>query len=150
MTPRAIKHWLDHAISSVSNETVIVLLEVDFLFVRPISLKFREEQNLLFNTKGQYALKSIEDIPLGIQSGSLIIINVTYSQYMFYRSCIWRLNLLGSPVGQQYPLGAPWTNDNHKDFNRGKICGEGSLCLKQKGSFAAQHFSIGPPVSIFF
>ena len=29
----------------------------------------------------------------------------------------------GRPVGQTYGLGAPWTNDNHKKFNRKKICG---------------------------
>ena len=36
----------------------------------------------------------------------------------------------GVPAAQQYGLGAPWASDYHKHFNRLKICGEGSPCLK--------------------
>ena len=35
---------------------------------------------------------------------------------------------LGKPVAQMYGLGAPWTNDYHKKFNRTKICGVVSPC----------------------
>ena len=35
----------------------------------------------------------------------------------------------GKPVGQTYGLGAPWTNDNHKKFNRKKICGGMYRCI---------------------
>ena len=52
----------------------------------------------------------------------------------------------GHPTGQTYGLGAPWTNDNHHLFNRGKVCGEGSPCLLPTVGFAAQHFSVGPPI----
>lgn len=51
----------------------------------------------------------------------------------------------GHPVAQTYGLGAPWTNDNHKKFNRGYICGEGSPCLKPNERFGAEHYSVGPP-----
>ena len=34
----------------------------------------------------------------------------------------------GKPVGQTYGLGAPWTNDNHKKFNRKNICGGEFTC----------------------
>jgi peptidyl serine alpha-galactosyltransferase len=51
----------------------------------------------------------------------------------------------GRPVAQTYGLGAPWTNDNHKKFNRGRICGEGSPCLETTVRFGELHYSVGPP-----
>lgn len=51
----------------------------------------------------------------------------------------------GFPAAQTYGLGAPWTNDNHKKFNRGRICGEGSPCLVPNMNFGEQHYSVGPP-----
>jgi len=52
----------------------------------------------------------------------------------------------GKPVGQTYGLGAPWVNDNHKKFNRGKICGEGSPCLDVPNEKEGwKYFSVGPP-----
>ena len=44
-----------------------------------------------------------------------------------------------------YGLGAPWTNDNHKHFKRGKICGEGSPCLLPTPRFGERHYAVGPP-----
>jgi hypothetical protein len=41
--------------------------------------------------------------------------------------------------------GAPWTNDNHKHFKRGKICGEGSPCLEPNMQYGELHYSVGPP-----
>jgi hypothetical protein len=38
-------------------------------------------------------------------------------------------------AAQLYGLGAPWTNDNHRHFKRGKICGEGSPCLLPNDRF---------------
>eukprot|EP01034_Spumella_vulgaris_P035952 gene35952-44333_t len=51
----------------------------------------------------------------------------------------------GRPVAQTYGLGAPWTNDNHKKFNRGRICGEGSPCLIPNDRYGSEHYSVGPP-----
>ncbi len=51
----------------------------------------------------------------------------------------------GHPAAQTYGLGAPWTNDNHKHFNRGKICGEGSPCLIPDEKFGELHYAVGPP-----
>jgi hypothetical protein len=52
----------------------------------------------------------------------------------------------GHPVAQQYGLGAPWVNDNHKKFNRRYICGEHSPCLDVPSEAeGAQHYSVGPP-----
>ena len=44
-----------------------------------------------------------------------------------------------------YGLGAPWTNDNHKHFKRGAICGEGSPCLLPTPRFGERHYAVGPP-----
>ena len=52
----------------------------------------------------------------------------------------------GKPVGQCYGLGAPWVNDNHKKFNRGRICGEGSPCLEVPNETEGwKYYSVGPP-----
>lgn len=51
----------------------------------------------------------------------------------------------GHPVGQLYGLGAPWTNDHHKHFDRSKICDPGSPCLRTTQQFGEAHFSVGPP-----
>ena len=52
----------------------------------------------------------------------------------------------GQPAGQTYGLGAPWVNDNHKKFNRGKICGENSPCLDvPTESDGNKFYSLGPP-----
>lgn len=51
----------------------------------------------------------------------------------------------GHPASQTYGLGAPWTNDNHKKFNRGQICGEGSPCLLTPMNYGNHHYSVGPP-----
>jgi peptidyl serine alpha-galactosyltransferase len=52
---------------------------------------------------------------------------------------------IGKPVAQMYGLGAPWTNDFHKKFNRTYICGAGSPCLKPNPSFGEAHYAVGPP-----
>jgi peptidyl serine alpha-galactosyltransferase len=51
----------------------------------------------------------------------------------------------GYPVAQTYGLGAPWTNDNHRHFKRGKICGENSPCLLPTQPYGELHYSVGPP-----
>ncbi len=52
---------------------------------------------------------------------------------------------LGHPAAQTYGLGAPWTNDNHKKFHRGKVCREGSPCLQVTNRYGELHYSVGPP-----
>lgn len=52
----------------------------------------------------------------------------------------------GHPVAQQYGLGAPWVNDNHKKFNRTQICGPNSPCLKVPSEReGGRYYSVGPP-----
>ena len=54
----------------------------------------------------------------------------------------------GHPVGQLYGLGAPWTNDHHRHFDRSKICDPGSPCLTTTREFGEEHFSVGPPYMV--
>jgi peptidyl serine alpha-galactosyltransferase len=52
----------------------------------------------------------------------------------------------GKPVAQQYGLGAPWVNDNHKKFNRTRICGAGSPCLRvENENIGVKYYALGPP-----
>lgn len=51
----------------------------------------------------------------------------------------------GKPVAQIYGLGAPWTIDHHRHFNRREICEPNSPCLKTTTAFGEKHFSVGPP-----
>lgn len=56
--------------------------------------------------------------------------------------------VVGKPVAQMYGLGAPWTFDTHKKFNRTKICGLGSPCLLPDHVFGEAHYAVGPPYII--
>ena len=52
----------------------------------------------------------------------------------------------GHPVAQQYGLGAPWVYDNNKEFNRTRICGENSPCVKVPNHrTGSRYWSVGPP-----
>lgn len=51
----------------------------------------------------------------------------------------------GHPVAQTYGLGAPWAREKHKHFDKYKICGKDSPCVKPVESFAEMHYSVGPP-----
>jgi peptidyl serine alpha-galactosyltransferase len=52
---------------------------------------------------------------------------------------------LGHPVAQTYGLGAPWAREKHKHFDKYKICGQDSPCVKPDEAFAEMHYSVGPP-----
>lgn len=52
----------------------------------------------------------------------------------------------GHPVAQQYGLGAPWVYDNNKEFNRTRICGADSPCVKVPDHrTGSKYWSVGPP-----
>lgn len=116
--PYGMKHWLEQAQPPIPPNMIIALLDPDMILLRPITPMIKGNNNNLFNTKGEFKVTPDEIIELVSK---------------------------GSPAAQTYGLGAPWTNDNHKKFNRGKICGEGSPCLLPKEGYAAQHYSVGPP-----
>lgn len=109
-----LRHWLDHAEPPIDNSTVVVLLDPDMIFLRPITVKIRGLDNLIV---GKYVKEPdlIEEVAEGY------------------------------PVAQLYGLGAPWTNDKHKKFNRTWICGADSPCVRTSTQFGERHFAVGPP-----
>lgn len=53
---------------------------------------------------------------------------------------------VGFPVAQQYGLGAPWTNDTHRWFNRSSLCGGyDSPCMSVTDTYGDNHYNVGPP-----
>ncbi len=113
--PRGLKHWLENGSHGLKETDVVALLDPDMIFLRPLTARIRGMPNNLWDKKHI----KVADLPEFVSEGL--------------------------PIGQLYGLGAPWTNDNHKKFNRGKICGEGSSCLVPDERYASQHFSVGPP-----
>jgi len=117
--PWGLKHWLDFSVPPVKDDVIVALIDPDMIFVRPITSKVRGlKDNLYFETRLHRDGNEKE---------------------------VTEFVTKGFPVAQTYGLGAPWTNDNHKKFNRGKICGEGSPCLKPNEQFGGKHYSVGPP-----
>jgi hypothetical protein len=117
--PWGLKHWLDTSEPAIGEEVVVALIDPDMVFLRPMTAQVRGLPGLLYNAR-----TIREDF-----GGGEVLDKVRR----------------GHPVAQTYGLGAPWTNDNHQKFNRGKICGEGSPCLLPNMQFGEQHYSVGPP-----
>jgi len=115
--PYGLEHWLNNTRSTSNIEEIIVLIDPDMIFLRPIDITLRH------NTFNHYIDRS--DI---INSPNLPI-RVTH----------------GFPSSQLYGLGAPWTFDGHREFNRTHVCGIGSPCLKVDNNFGRLHYSVGPP-----
>mmetsp|Transcript_21776 Transcript_21776/g.36417 ORF Transcript_21776/g.36417 Transcript_21776/m.36417 type:complete len:492 (+) Transcript_21776:72-1547(+) len=113
--PWGMKHWLEFAHPPIPENTFIALLDPDMVLVRPITTHIEGDMSVLVHPRLKKDGEVIDEISLG------------------------------HPVAQTYGLGAPWTNDNHKKFNRGKICGEGSPCLQPNQRFGELHYSVGPP-----
>lgn len=120
--PRGTQHWLDNAVPAIPADEVVALLDPDMILLRPLTARIRDHPNKLYN-KDNYVNKKTGEMVQEMQ------------QYV----------VTGKPVAQMYGLGAPWTNDNHKKFNRRKICPVSSPCLKVENVFGEQHYSVGPP-----
>jgi hypothetical protein len=43
-----MKHWFEHSSPSIPEDVVIILIDPDFIFLRPISLDLKGQQNNLF------------------------------------------------------------------------------------------------------
>jgi hypothetical protein len=114
--PWGLKHWLEHAHPPVQEGIVVALLDPDMIFLRPLSIVMRGQPNILYD-RNYY------------KSPSDIIEKIVEQK----------------PAAQLYGLGAPWTNDNHKKFNRTFVCGPGSPCLNVNERFGAHHYAVGPP-----
>jgi hypothetical protein len=114
--PWGLKHWLKNAVPTIPAGTAVALLDPDMILVRPLTTTMRGQPNNLYN---KHLYKTEEDILEKVAAGK--------------------------PVAQLYGLGAPWTNDNHKKFNRTYICGADSPCREPNMPFGEQHYAVGPP-----
>ena len=109
--PFGMQHWLAHAQPQIENNTIIVLIDPDFIFLRPIRINFGKDNNL---------------IPTKMKS------NVNYTFPTSFGK--------GRPVSQMYGIGAPWTVEDNKNFNATEICGQGSPCLSVQTQFGEEHY----------
>ena len=109
--PYGIYHWLQHADPPVPSGTIVVIIDPDMIFLRPITSQVKgNAANIFLNSFNPES----DPVPIKVQRGM--------------------------PVAQLYGLGVPWTNDKHKDFNRSYVCGEGSPCLDTKLHFGEDHY----------
>jgi peptidyl serine alpha-galactosyltransferase len=120
--PRGLKHWLDNAEPPIPAEEVVALLDPDMIFLRPLTAIVADAKDKLYNHKlyiDKKSGKKLKDMQDYVKTGQ--------------------------PVAQRYGLGAPWTDDNHKKFNRTYICGHGSPCLDVPQFDGDEYYSVGPP-----
>ena len=113
--PYGLYHWLTHSTPRLTNDTIIVLLDPDMVILRPITAHIQSLDNIL-----NHKHTRVPELPEYVSRGY--------------------------PVGQLYGLDAPWARSPPmKHFNRTRICGVNSPCLRESESHAALHYSIGPP-----
>lgn len=108
--PFGMHHWLEHAHPPIKDDTIIMLIDPDFVFLRPLKVHFGADNNL---------------IPMKISNDKF-----KYPTHFGK----------GHAVAQLYGLGAPWTNGNSREFNKTEICGEASPCLDVKSQFGEEHY----------
>jgi hypothetical protein len=120
--PRGLQHWLQNAVPAIPADEVVALLDPDMIFLRPLTATVRDAPNKLYDHKQFFDKKTGKEI-------------LEMQPYI----------VTGKPVAQRYGLGAPWTDDKHKKFNRTLVCGEGSPCLHVSEIDGENHYSVGPP-----
>ena len=109
--PYGVQHWLTNAVPSIDSGTIISVIDPDMIFLRPMTSQIRNNPSNIYMHRFN---PDKEEVPERVKHGV--------------------------PVGQLYGLGAPWTNDHHRHFNRTEICGLNSPCLETKTVFGEQHF----------
>ncbi|KAJ1434200.1 hypothetical protein B484DRAFT_394152 [Ochromonadaceae sp. CCMP2298] len=114
--PYGVHHWLQNAQPPIVDHTIVIILDPDMIFLRPITSQIREN-------KATITLRSfnpaVDTIPLRVERGQ--------------------------PAAQLYGLGAPWAAAHPKHFNVTDICGAGSNCGKTPQRYGEAHYSVGPP-----
>ena len=120
--PRGLQHWLANAVPAGPQDEVVALLDPDMIFLRPLTAEVASATNKLYNKK----------LYVDKKTGAVLKPMQDYVK-------------TGYPVAQRYGLGAPWTDDHHKKFNRLDVCGEGSPCMDVKEQEGEEYYSVGPP-----
>lgn len=115
--PYGLLHWLEHADPPIPPNTIIALLDPDFVFIRPLTTRISGQQNILFTTPVQE-----RDLFPKVERGKPVA-----QQY-----------LLGAPWATNYRP--------QKSLNRTKICGPNSPCLKVPNpDIGSKYYSVGAP-----
>lgn len=110
--PFGLHHWLLNADPKIEDGVVVILIDPDMIILRPFTLDLAgNPANIFYDTS-----VDPKDPNLPKKIGK------------------------GVPVAQIYGLGAPWAIDGHRHFNRHKICGENSPCLKVTRQYGAMHY----------
>eukprot|EP01031_Cornospumella_fuschlensis_P028836 gene28835-34804_t len=115
--PYGVQHWLANAKPAVSEDTIVVIIDPDMIFLRPITAQIKGNPLNLY-------LKDFDPtkdtIPLKVQRRV--------------------------PASALYGIGAPWTTPEYNtDFNRSYICGSSSPCLKVTWAEGVRSYAVGPP-----
>lgn len=113
--PYGVQHWLRYN-PQITAHTIIAIIDPDMIFLRPLTPKVAGQNNNIFMRDYD---PSNEHPTTRVQRGS--------------------------PVAQLYGLGAPWAVPNHRHFNRTKVCGPNSPCLRVVPRYGELHYSVGPP-----
>ena len=115
--PFGVHHWLQNANPPVKKDTIVIILDPDMIFLRPITGSIAGNQNNIYMP---YFVKQMSENP-SLQPPARV--------------------KHGVPAAQLYGLHAPWaTRKPTKNFNRTDICGEASPCLKWNEHNAHHHF----------
>eukprot|EP01038_Epipyxis_sp_PR26KG_P011460 gene11460-15352_t len=114
--PYGMKHFLDNANPPVKDGVVLALLDPDFIFLRPLTVKIARQINNIYLPN---LIPTDNNVPIKVQKGQ--------------------------PSAQLYALGAPWATKPNRNFNRTNVCGLDSPCMKVTIPFGEEHYSVGPP-----
>ena len=114
--PFGVEHWIGNAEPPIRDGVIVALIDPDFIFLRPLTTKIAGADNSIYLKFGGQSAPTPDSID-------------SFPRVEKYH-----------PAAQLYGLGAPWTNDRHKHFNRTRICGDGSPCQKVKNLFGERHY----------
>jgi hypothetical protein len=111
--PYGLQHWLKYANPPVKENAVVILIDPDMILLRPITLELANNPSVLYID--DFDPKK-ENVPKYIGKHH--------------------------PAAQIYGLGAPWTLEDRKHFNRTAVCGVGSPCLEVDRKYGETYFRL--------
>eukprot|EP01031_Cornospumella_fuschlensis_P026522 gene26523-32051_t len=115
--PYGVQHWLANAKPAVSEDTIVIIIDPDMIFLRPITAQIKGNPLNLYLKDFD---PSKDTIPTKVQRRV--------------------------PASALYGIGAPWTTPEYNtDFNRSYICGSNSPCLKVTWAEGVRSYAVGPP-----
>jgi peptidyl serine alpha-galactosyltransferase len=115
--PYGLLHWLENVSPPLASNTIVALLDPDFVFVRPLTTRIVNEQNLLYSP-----LVQEQDLFVKVTKGK------PAAQH-YGLGASWAIN-----------------SNQQKALNRTKICGINSPCLDVPNpDIGTKYYSVGAP-----